>query len=691
MAHRPGQDSDRGAVFSRRLTLLAGAQLLAFGAVGWQLYGLQVERGDQLAEEGLEVITKREFTLPRRGTIADRAGRPLAFNRTTRVVLLRIRDYPDPSEDRAARPKQNLDSYATAFSLSEGQKTRIRLDIDFALGLIPAEFYLRQLAMLPGILQAAADFVELAEQSYLLFGRADQTDARAREDAQAALDQELRRETFVTVDVQISAHRHALVQVRGADMPLIELATRYERRYEAGEVDEDETVASISHVLGYTRRVFREDLFEDTDPLLNLPGARIGAAGIERSYDRTLRGIAGETVWQITGGGRKLKSLNRRPPTPGEDLNLTIDLPLQKTAINLLSAHPEAAAVVMNVQNGEILALASQPSYDVNDFVPRISTEAYGAYLNNPFKPLFARASQGTYPPGSTFKMIATLAAQIYGFSPQTTWNCSGSLEISDQTFRCWKRQGHGRVDMRGALRESCDVWFYQTALELGLEPMREVAAKFGFGQARIENFLEQSTALLPSRQWKVLRRGEDWVIGDSVQFAIGQGFMLATPVQLAAMTASLCNGGYAVRPHLVRPRTRGFFDGKISLGFEDAHLRVIREAMSQVVNSDTGTAHKSELTLPLGPDGAIWRMAGKTGTAQVTALPPDESDTINEDIPYDQRDHALFVGYAPRDDPKYACAVVVEHGGSGSATAAPLARDLLATTLARHTAGHFA
>ena len=686
MARKPGQDIDRGAVFSRRLALLAGAQLLAFGAVGWQLYGLQVSRGEQLAAEGREVITKREFTLPRRGTIADRAGRSLAFNRTTRVVLLRIRDYPNPGEDRAARPKEDLDLYASAFSLSEGQKMRVRLDIDFALGLIPAEFYLRQLAVLPGTLQAAADFVELAERSYLLFREAQAAQTEVEEDAQAELNQELRRETFVTIEIQIAATRHDLIQARGADMPLIELATRFERRYEAGEVDEEETVASISHVLGYTRRVFREDLFADSDPLLNLPGARIGAAGIERAYDRTLRGIAGETTWQITGGGRKLRRLEEVAPIAGEDLNLTIDLPLQKTAINLLSTHAEAAAVVMNVHNGEILALASQPSYNVNDFVPRISNETYNGYLSDPYKPLFARASQGAYPPGSTFKMIITLAAQIYGFPPQTTWNCSGSLEVSGQRFRCWKRRGHGDVDMRGALRESCDVWFYEAALEIGLERMRDVAAKFGFGQALIENFFEQSTALLPSREWKAVRYG-DWVIGDSVQFAIGQGFMLATPVQLATMTASLCNGGYAVRPHLVR--ANGFFDEKISLGFEESHLRVIREGMSQVVNSDSGTARKSALELPWGPGGSIWRMGGKTGTAQVTSLPPDESDTVNEDIPYDQRDHALFVGYAPLDDPKYACAVVVEHGGSGSATAAPLARDLLTATLARHIAGH--
>lgn len=689
MARKPGQDIDRGAVFSRRLALLAGAQLVAFGAVGWQLYGLQVSRGEQLAAEGREVITKREFTLPRRGTIADRAGRSLAFNRTTRVSQLRIRDYPNPGEDRSARPKQDLDTYADAFSLSEGQKTRVRLDIDFALGLIPAEFYLRQLSVLPGALQAAANFVELAERSYLLFRDAERSETQVPEDAQAELAQELRRETFVTIEEEIAASRHDLIQARGADMELVELATRFERRYEAGEVDEEETVASISHVLGYTRRVFREDLFEDTDPLLKLPGARIGAAGIERAYEPTLRGIAGKATWQITGGGRKLRKLEEDPPIPGEDLNLTIDLPLQKTAVSLISAHPQAAAVVMNVHNGEILVLASQPSYNVNDFVPWISTEKYNAYLDDPFDPFFARGSQGAYPPGSTFKMMITLAAQIYGFPPQTTWNCSGSIEVSRQTFRCWKRRGHGDMDMRGALRESCDVWFYEAALELGIERMREVAAKFGFGQAIIENFFEQEAADLPSREWKENKGKGPWVIGDSVQFAIGQGDVTATPVQLAAMTSSLCNGGYAVRPHLVR--ANGFFDQKISLGFEDAHLRVIREAMSQVVNSETGTAHKSELALPWGPGGSIWRMGGKTGTAQVASLPPNELDIVDEDIPYDLRDHALFVGYAPLDDPKYACAVVVEHGGSGSATAAPIARDLLTATLARHIAGHLA
>ena len=676
----------RGAVFTRRTALLAGAQLGAFGLIGSQLYRLQVDRAAELAAQGRDVITKHEYTLPQRGGITDRAGRALAFNRTNRVVVLRIRDYPNPPRERDGPPKQNLARFVREFALDEETQKRIRLDIDFALRLISAEQYLEKMKELPHEIQESADLIDLAGLVY----------AKERKEGKAEADTDtfaadFANERFVTLMDNISSTQRDLVQISLADMPLIEITTRFERQYEgadAGAAGDEAaaTFASLSHVLGYTRRVFREDLFSDSDPMLALPGARIGATGIERAYDPTLRGIAGQRTWQITGGGRKLKDLGEIQPTKGQDLTLTIDLPLQRAAVGLISPHPEAAAVVLNIHNGEILAMASQPSYNGNDFVPRISTPAYQAYLDDPHKPLFARASQGSYPPGSTFKMVGMLAALEAGFDPSTTINCPGYYEVSGQRFRCWKRTGHGDVDMLGALRESCDVWYYEMATRLRLEQMRRVAAKFGFGTAMIENFLEQSTALLPSRAWKERNRGEPWVIGDSIQFAIGQGFMLATPLQLAAMTASIANGGYAVRPHFVR--AGGFFDAKESLGFQPQNLELIRQAMSQVVNSDTGTARSSSLELPWGPEGQIWRIAGKTGTAQVTALPPNESEEIDEDIPYKERDHALFVGFAPLEDPQFAASVVIEHGGSGSATAAPVARNLLSSTLARYVAG---
>ena len=675
MARHLKQGVNRGAVFNRRMLLLASAQLTAFGLVGTQLYSLQVEQGADLAQKGQDITSKRDFILPQRGAIADRAGRSLAFNRIIRIVRLRIRDFPNPGDTQDQAPKMNLERFAREFGLSLERQTRVRLDIDFALTNIPAEFYLQQLAQLSKTRQSEADFVDVAERML------------QNPDESADLKNNLRREGFVTVERDISSIRRDLMQVALSSMPLIELANGFERQYENTGTGNQRALTSISHVVGYTKRIFREDLLGDGDPLLRLPGARIGATGIERAYDRTLRGVAGSRTWQITGGGRKLKKLSETAAVKGEDLNLTLDLPLQRAAVGLLSAYREAAAVVMNIHNGEILAMASQPAYNSNDFMPRISSEKFNAYLNNPSKPLFARASQGSYPPGSTFKMVVTLAALRAGFDSTTTFNCPGFLEVSGQRFRCWKRGGHGLVDMRGALRESCDVWFYEIAQRLGLEQMRDIAAKFGFGTAVIENFFEQSTALLPSRSWKERTRVEPWVIGDSIQFAIGQGFMLTTPVQLATMTAIIANGGFRVRPHLVR--ANGFFDVKESLGFDRAHLQVVREGMSQVVNSKTGTAQRSQVELPWGPDGEVWRMAGKTGTAQVTALPPDESEELDEDIPYNQRDHALFVAFAPVQNPQFASSVVIEHGGSGSATAAPVARNLMTATLSRYAEGH--
>ena len=433
-----------------------------------------------------------------------------------------------------------------------------------------------------------------------------------------------------------------------------------------------------AHVVGYVGRVSERDIeeAEEPDPLLQTPQFQIGKIGAERQLEGVLRGRAGARRVEQNAAGRIMRELGRTEGRPGAEVQLTIDAGLQNFTQARLGEE-SASAVVLDVRNGDVLAAVSSPSFDPNLFVEGISVPDYAELRDDDHRPLHNKIVQGLYPPGSTFKMVTLLAALEAGVvSPGETVYCNGGLQLGNRRFHCWKRGGHGQVDLAKSLRESCDVYYYEVAQRAGIDRIAAMARRLGLGQAHALEMTSVSEGLIPDRAWKQARRGEAWVQGDTFNAAIGQGFVLASPLQLAVMTARLASG-LEVVPRLVRA-----VDGEARpsgvagpLDLPRSWLDGVRAGMFEVMNAKGGTAGRSKFDL----NGVLW--SGKTGTSQVrniTAAERARGVTRNEDLPWERRDHALFVGYAPHDDPRYALSIVVEHGGGGSAAAAPLARDIM-------------
>lgn len=434
----------------------------------------------------------------------------------------------------------------------------------------------------------------------------------------------------------------------------------------------------LAHVVGYVGPVSEKDLegLENPDPLLRIPKFQIGKIGIEKWMEEPLRGKAGTKKIEVNAVGRVMRELERNEGTPGEDLVLTIDADVQNF-IQARVGEDSAAVVVMDVTNGDIIAAVSAPSFDPNLFVRGISARDYTILTENDHKPLANKAVQGGYPPGSTFKMVTALAALnagVIGLDDHV--NCPGYLEFGDRKFHCWKRGGHGRVDLARSLAESCDVFYYDVAQKVGIDAIAEMGRKLGLGQRHDLPLSAISAGVMPDRAWKQERYKQYWRIGDTINAAIGQGYVLATPLQLCVMAARIATGK-AVAPRIIRQI--GGRDVPLAepedLEIDGSILRAVREGMGQVMNSQHGTAYASRIV------DATMLMAGKTGTAQVRNISASERETgvvANTDLPWKQRDHALFVAFAPQEAPRYAVAVLVEHGGGGSAAAAPIGRDAL-------------
>ncbi|WP_323770472.1 penicillin-binding protein 2 [Antarctobacter sp.] len=432
-----------------------------------------------------------------------------------------------------------------------------------------------------------------------------------------------------------------------------------------------------AHVAGYVGPVSERDLgrYEDPPPVLRIPRFQIGKVGVEAKYEEKLRGSAGAKRVEVNAVGRVMRELDRREGVAGADLQLTVDTALQDYVQARLGPD-SASVVVMDLEHGDLLAIASSPSYDPNKFVRGISVKDYGELRDNDHRPLASKTVQDAYPPGSTFKMVTALAAMDAGLmTPDDTVWCPGHLEVGGRKFHCWKRVGHGHMTLEQSLRESCDVYYYELALKVGIERIAAMARKLGMGEAHDIPMSAVTSGLVPDKAWKLRERGADWVIGDSVNAAIGQGFVLTSPLQLAVMSARIATGR-AITPRLVKsvdgietPRRAA-----PDLGLNPNHLLQVRRAMYAVSNHRHGTAYRSRIVA----EGL--RMAGKTGTSQVrniTAAERARGVTSNDDLPWDRRDHALFVNFAPYDNPRIAVSVVVEHGGGGSTAAAPIARDI--------------
>ncbi|MEQ8354822.1 MAG: penicillin-binding protein 2 [Kiloniellaceae bacterium] len=500
-------------------------------------------------------------------------------------------------------------------------------------------------------------------------------------DTKRVLREASRKSNFVPVTVRenLTWDEVSRVEVNGPELPGVTI--------EMGQIRDYPYADSMSHVLGYVAAVAEDDL--TGDPLLELPGFRIGKNGIEQKYDISLRGSAGTSHIEVNAYGRVIRELSRDEGKAGDELVLTVDGGLQTFAHQRLMGEQSASAVVMDVENGDVLSLASVPSYDPNAFNIGLTVKQWNDLINDPYNPLTNKAIAGLYAPGSTFKMVVALAALKMGIDPDNRTFCPGFITLGRSRFHCWKRQGHGWVDMHQGIQHSCDVYFYELSRKIGIDNIAAMANAFGLGDEVGIDLNGEKGGTIPTRDWKLANIGEPWQGGETLIAAIGQGFVLATPLQLATMVARLASGK-RVTPRLTRGVRAEAEAGGAKVPLEPsfapldvppAHLQRMREAMDAVSNDPRGTAYRARIQ----EEGM--ELAGKTGTSQVRRITMAERAagvTKNEQLPWRRRDHALFVSFAPVQKPRYCCAVVVEHGGGGSAVAAPIARDILLETQRR-------
>lgn len=467
----------------------------------------------------------------------------------------------------------------------------------------------------------------------------------------------------------------------------IELTARLQRHYPLG--------AEMVHVVGYVGRISEADLGQ-IDKSAYRGTDYIGKLGVEERYEQTLLGKVGYERVETNAHGRIVRTLSSKKAVGGNDLQLSVDAGLQRHARELLGEF-QGAVVALEPSTGSVLAFASNPGYDPNPFVEGISTQAYQALREDPARPLLNRALNGRYAPGSTIKPIFGMAALGNGRDANQTVYCPGyfTLPGSSRRYRCWKRQGHGTMNLHNAIVQSCDVYFYQLARSLGIEKLAAAMLDFNLGRTTGIDLVGEPSGLAPTPEWKQDVRGEVWYPGETISAGIGQGYILATPLQLAVATAKLANRGREIEPTIVRavrhpsvaegamphafvdrdevgPQESGETVQQVRPGgeYQEAYYRRIVGAMTDVVHGDRGTARGSGR-------GAEYRFAGKTGTAQVIGLAQGESYNENA-IPKRFRDHALFIAFAPVENPQIAVAVIAENGGGGSRTAAPIARKLM-------------
>ncbi|MFM1815018.1 MAG: hypothetical protein RLZ98_1713 [Pseudomonadota bacterium] len=439
------------------------------------------------------------------------------------------------------------------------------------------------------------------------------------------------------------------------------------RRYHHGAI--------LGQVVGHVGAI--DEIALGDEAIVRDPRLRVGRAGVERGLDDALRGEGGEERFEVDALGRMVRSLEAREPVAGKDVHLSIDTGLQARLMRRLASERVAAAVVLDIANGDILALASHPTFDNNQLVEDFDPKAWNRLARAPDHPLVNRALRGLYAPGSTFKMVTVLAAlEKRVITPRRTLNCPGHYSVSGATFDCWNHGGHGPVSLHRAIRESCDVYHYKLARRIGIDAIASMARRLGFGQVYGTGIAGEKRGIVPDAKWKHGYLQKPWYTGETVMAGIGQGYVLATPLQLAVMTARLASGKLVV-PRIIRPATEGGGTTFRSLDIPERHLEAVRAAMIAVVNEGGGTGHSASF----GEGGPL--VAGKTGTSQVASI---SSRRSNASLPWELRDHAMFVSYFPANAPRFAVATIVEHGGSGGKAAAPLARDVMAAVLAEGT-----
>jgi len=471
---------------------------------------------------------------------------------------------------------------------------------------------------------------------------------------------------------------------------------------------------SYTHVLGYVSEASEKDILSNENVKDNhVPGLKVGKTGLEKSFEDQLLGTNSTQRYEVNAYGKRINQLDHIEGFKGETIKLTLDTEIQKQCGELLK-DVAGSINIMDIYTGDIIAMQSSPSFDPNLFLFGINQDDWQLIRNNPLKPLVNKSLSGLYSPGSTFKPMVALSALENGIiTKDFKVNCTGKIEMYGQTYHCWKEKGHGVVSLKEAMKQSCDTYFYEIARKLGVDRLRETSVKFGLGDKVLnETFSNEKKGLVPNTQWKKNTLGKGWVLGETLITGIGQGYIQTTPLQLCLMTAQLANGGFKIYPKITVEKNdktaeeikllisqeinnidknllqkgQGFFNslnknqyGKLFSNLEN--IKLVREAMFASTNEIRGTSYSSRIEDPK------YQFAGKTGTSQVRRITKAarELDLNTSEIPYNERDHALYIAFGPYKNPRYALSVVIEHGGSGSSTAAPIAKELFKLIIDRH------
>ncbi len=459
---------------------------------------------------------------------------------------------------------------------------------------------------------------------------------------------------------------------------------------------------SSSHIIGYVSDTSVKDL-ENSELLreINVPGLKTGKNGLEKSLNEAMIGKPGLQRFEVNAYGKRIKELKLIQGTPGKNFRTTIDQEVQ-IFTNKLMKDVSGSVCVMDIYTGDIVCMVSSPTYDPNQFVHGISSEYWQTLISDKKKPLINKAMAGLYPPGSTIKpLVAFSALENDVISTKLTIQCTGSIELYGQKYHCWKDKGHGFMNLRNAIKQSCDIYFYEVARRLGIDRLSVTSKQFGLGKRVFENFYEERSGIVPDTKWKLKNIGKGWVLGETLISGIGQGYFQSTPIQLCLMMAQLANGGYAIKSRIVddkyaiqptidawreeftsKSSNLDFLNSKIKKLYRNQeNIKFVLDAMYGATNEPMGTSYRSRLTK------SEYIYAGKTGTSQIRRITAEERELElkQKDLPYERRDHALFVAFAPYKKPRYAISIIIEHGGTGSSAAAPIAKKVIKKVLDRH------
>ena len=445
---------------------------------------------------------------------------------------------------------------------------------------------------------------------------------------------------------------------------------------------------SSSHIIGYVSDTSVKDL-QDSELLreINVPGLKTGKNGLEKSLNAEIIGRPGLQRFEVNAYGKRIKELKFEEGTAGKNFRTTLDQEVQKFTTELMK-DKSGSVCVMDIYTGDIIAIVSSPTFDANKFVHGIAYKDWQDLINNEKKPLINKSIAGLYPPGSTIKPLVALSAlENDVISPNTTTECRGEIELYGHKYHCWKEKGHGFLRLREAIKQSCDIYFYEVARRLGVDRLAITANKFGLGNRVFDILNEERTGLVPSTKWKIKNIGKGWVLGETLLAGIGQGYFQVTPIQLCLMSAQLANGGHKIEPKIIyneqalQPNKDVSSERFKQLYRNQENIKFVLDAQFGATNEPMGTSYRSRHVK------SEYIFAGKTGTSQIRTITAEERELKlkQKDLPYKRRDHALFTAFAPYKNPQYAFSIVIEHGGTGSSSAAPIAKKIIKKVLDRH------